>query len=113
MKCNNGHLYSGVYCKICSEPPSKKKPKAIRKVSLKRQKENPEYIKIRDKFLEENNLCEICGNQSEVLHHKRGRNGSDLTDLKYFMALCNGCHTLVHAHPKESFKNGWMVLRSN
>lgn len=105
------HIKSGSWCKICDTKPEKKQPKPIRKVSVKRVKENKEYEEARDKFLQDNPNCELCNNSPVVCHHKKGRS-KYFTDASYFMAVCTNCHDKIHRNPKESFKNGWMILRT-
>lgn len=110
MTCQ--HIKSGSWCKICDTKPEKKKRKRIPAQSQKRKDvKNPEYREARDKFLQDNPNCELCKGSPVVCHHKKGRS-KYFTDASYFMAVCSSCHTKIHANPKESFRNGWMILRT-
>lgn len=80
----------------------------MRKVSKKRAEQNKEYTKTRLQFISENELCERCGKPADEIHHKAGRNGERLNDVKGFMSVCRGCHQWIHAHPKESREAGWL-----
>ena len=113
-KCECGNYFSGAYCKICSEPPEKKARKNIRKVSKKRVEENKEYLVVRNQYLIQNPICEYegCKAKATELHHKNARNGARLNDNNYFMSICSEHHLCVHANPKESFKKGYLILRS-
>jgi hypothetical protein len=58
-------------------------------------------------------ICEICRCCKAVLvHHKKGRVGPDVDDLENLMALCNGCHLMVHDSPKMSYQKGYMIRRT-
>lgn len=41
----------------------------------------------------------------------RGRGGS-ITDRANIVAACHVCHELVHAHPAEAERRGWLVKRA-
>lgn len=100
--------------------PPKNKGRGMKKVSDKRKGELAEYRKLRDKFLADNPRCQGkhyvgvcsenfvgqavhgCFNKSVDLHHRAGRIGAKLTDVKDFVALCRKCHTRVHEHPTEA-----------
>lgn len=89
-----------------------KKKKAIKKVSDKLKKRLEEYAVVRDKYLEENPICEVhdCFKPSNNLHHKAGREGSLLSDVRYFMACCETCHpTRIHENPIWAEKHGYTI----
>ena len=84
---------------------------AIRKVSKKHSANLREYKKLRDKFMSENTECTRCGNEATDCHHKKGKIGNDLLDVRYFLALCRQCHSWVEQHPKESKELGYSLNR--
>lgn len=93
------------------EEKPKKKP--ISPVSRKRLGELAEYRKRRDKYLKENPICEVrgCNNATTNLHHKAGRVGKLLTDVRYFMACCSSCHPrkIHETHPKWAEEQGYII----
>lgn len=68
-----------------------------------------EYRLVRDEFMRLHPKCQICGKESTDLHHKNGRIGSNLTDVKTFMALCRKCHREVHDNPKLARGKGYLI----
>jgi hypothetical protein len=113
MKCANGHLFSGGYCKICSEPPPKKAPKPLRKVSVKRVEQNTEYSNLRLAYLKVYPVCEVlnCLNPSTEIHHRAGRIGELLTDINHFMAVCRTCHQYIELNPLWAKLQGYSESR--
>lgn len=109
------------YCKSCwsahnSQP---KKPTAIKKPipprSSKREVQDAVYSVLRIKFLKEHIMCEAhlpgCTQSSTDVHHKRGRIGTLLTEIKYWLAVCRHCHDWIEAHPEESKEKGLSLDR--
>jgi len=95
------------------EPKEKKKRVAIRKLSVKREKENKEYLKLRAEYLAENTICEVkgCLSRSTDCHHRAGRTCRLLTDKNYFMAVCRKCHTKIEMEVEWSKKMGYSLNR--
>lgn len=85
----------------------------IRKLSTKRAQQNREYIKVRYLFLIENPICQIegCGCEATEVHHKKGRIGKLLTDVRYFLAVCRSHHNYIELHPEESKEKGYSLSR--
>lgn len=107
------HIKSSSYCKICDTKPEKKKPKPILKVSVKRAKENKEYSHLRSMYLEMFPVCEVenCNNKSTQIHHKKGRIGSLLTDVEYFLCVCDVCHKYIELNPVLAKIQGYSETR--
>jgi hypothetical protein len=80
----------------------------MRKVSKKRAEQNKEYSKTRLQFISEHEICERCKRPADEIHHKAGRNGDRLNDVRDFMSVCRPCHQWIHANPKESREAGWL-----
>ena len=107
--------------------PLKKSYKPPRKVSVKRKGQLDIYNPLRDKFLEDNPICQVhdCSNPSNQVHHKKGRdhntfedqwaidnNFSLLCDVRFFMACCGLCHPKrIHENPEWSYKHGYMIKK--
>ena len=91
----------------------KKKPKAIKKYSSKRAKQNEEYRIARLEYLDEYRVCEVkwCMHASNQIHHKKGRIGSLLTDKRHFLAVCEYCHGEIENKPVWARKNGYSLSR--
>lgn len=100
--CSNNHYVSGDFCKLCEQriKPEKAKVYAIRKKSVKREKEEIEYNAKKKKHLKDNPYCQArligCSKRSIDLHHKAGRVGSNYLNEETFMAVCRNCHSKIH-----------------
>jgi hypothetical protein len=83
----------------CRRPAKEKAPrKPIKKVGNKRKLQECEYRPLAKAFKEANPMCQVpnCSNPTSDIHHKKGRTGDLLTDVRYFMAVCRPCHTAIH-----------------
>lgn len=73
-------------------PDAKIKPR-----SDKRAKQEREYNQLRAQYLKEHPSCQarvMClGLPATEVHHKAGRIGDKLTDVKDFIGLCSACHS--------------------
>ena len=72
------------------------------------------YHAIRDLYLKPNGavrVCSRCGRAASDVHHKAGREGLLLFDVRHWMAVCRPCHTWIHAHPKEAAQRGWLAWK--
>lgn len=82
----------------------------IRKLSVKRQLQNKEYLKLRKVFLEENPFCQAklknCTFEANQIHHQMGRVGLLLTDTTNFLAVCHQCHQWIELNPLKAKELG-------
>lgn len=111
------------FCKQCwsaqhPQPIPTGKQKRIAPRSPKRAKEETEYSKKRKKFLLEKPMCEahlpgICTQLSTDVHHKAGRLGRLLLEVKYWLSVCRSCHDWIELHPKEVREIGFSQSRLN
>ena len=113
-------IYAKHFCPYCYEKQRKKTPlpkptKQIRKFSKKSLDHLKRYRIIRDKYLEENPICQYpgCTSREVTLHHKCGRQGAYLTDKRFFSALCWPHHQHIETHPEETRKLGLSYSRLN
>lgn len=84
--------------------PKAKKRRRIRAQSVLREAEQREYSRRRKQFLQDHPWCSVCvkerpeappGRATEV-HHKLGRRGARLLDIRHWLATCPGCHDNIH-----------------
>jgi len=103
------------YCKRCwSAHTQPKKPTAGKKhippISQKREVLNAVYSVLRIKFLKEHTMCQAhlsgCTQSSTDVHHKKGRIGEFLLEVKYWLAVCRHCHDWIETHPEEAKEKG-------
>jgi len=92
------------------EKKDKKKPKPIAKNSKKRKEENKEYLTLREVFLI-GKICPITGQKETQVHHKKGRIGKLLTDVRYFLGVSAEGHKWIEEHPEEAKKLGYSLNR--
>lgn len=78
------------------------------------------YRPIAELFKLQNPLCDACQqmphnkvltrpitpNWTDDVHHKHGRSGLLLFDVRYFLAVCRWCHEWIHNNPAEAKKLG-------
>jgi hypothetical protein len=84
----------------------------IRRVSTKRAKQLREYFVIRENYLAEHRLCNVCkSSKATDIHHLRGRVGTRLNDTQYFMAVCRSCHDEIHHNPRWAYENGLLLTK--
>ncbi len=117
--CNNPRFSKG-YCSYHQNERtdekwlSKKSKSGIKKsfkpISDKMAQELANYRIVRDKYMEEHEVCEYgtCTALANDLHHKGGR-GKNLSNVDLFMAVCRNHHTHIHLNPKESRSIGYLV----
>ena len=92
-----------------SKKPTSKRQKRIRRVSIKKAQELKEYYAMRARFLANVDLCEVCHTDRPVeIHHRRGRVGPLLTDLRHLLATCNRCHQWLHENVEEARALGYI-----
>lgn len=92
--------------------PAKKKYNYIKPVADKRLGELAIYRPLRDAYIEEHPICEVksCDNPTTNLHHKNGRLGKMVYNVKYFMACCHVCHPArIHENPEWAREEGYLI----
>lgn len=84
----------------------------LRKLSGKRRKEVNLYLKARKIYLEAHLICEACNEKpSDQIHHKKGRQGKLIHDVRYFMATDQECHAWIENNREASRRQGWLLDR--
>ena len=117
-------------CKKCEKkykPHSQnlKQKTPIRKVSVKQDKLNKIYSKLRIEFLSlsENQICPITKQQTTDLHHRKGRKGfADdwarenniplIIDVRFFLAVSREGHDKIENNPDWAYENGFSIRRN-
>lgn len=92
-----------------------KKRDNIAPVSKKQAEQNKKYGLLCNSFLRDNQECiakiqGVCTHHATEVHHAKGR-GKYLLVVKYFRAVCRGCHNWADAYPKEAINIGLSVSR--
>lgn len=78
------------------------------------------YRGIKELFITQNPLCQCCQkiythvtggicahvDFADSVHHKRGRSGLLLFDVRYWLSACDRCHRWIHEHPSEAIRLG-------
>ena len=83
----------------------------LKRVSRKREKEGRIYAARRKDFLEELPVCEVCADKKSTdVHHRLGR-GKYYLDKATWLSVCRSCHERIHAEPKWSRENGYLLDR--
>lgn len=81
---------------------------AINRVSPKRKEEEKEYLKIREKKLKANPICEFpgCNKKAVDAHHSAGRVGKNYLNIKKLKAVCRAHHNWIHLNHLLSIEMG-------
>lgn len=93
------------------EKQEKKKPKAIRKNSVKRTKENKEYLVLRDVFLNGKRCAVFPEKRATQVHHKKGRIGKLLCDVRFFLPVSAEGHKKIEENPEWAKEKGYSLNR--
>jgi hypothetical protein len=105
-------IFFGRYCRIEGHVEIQSKKPGIAKVAAERQQVNKEYEKVKREFLAKKKFCEVCMTEpATAVHHKRGRVGKYLTDVRYFLATCFPCHRLIEEDPLFAKREGYSESR--
>ena len=107
------------YCKHCwschKSDDSPQKPKnIIPLVSSKKKKLDEEYLKLRERFLTERNMCEVkvpgCMMHATDVHHTYSGADRSVYYLiqSTWLPVCRACHNWVHEHPEQSRELGYL-----
>lgn len=87
-----------------------KSQKKIPKISKNQKKRLEKYQKLRNEYLKEHSICEVCNNKpSSEIHHRKGREGNNL--FQYFLAVDQECHQYIELNPEEAKEKGWSLSR--
>tara|TARA_R110000772_G_scaffold109096_1_gene212294 strand:+ start:1838 stop:2242 length:405 start_codon:yes stop_codon:yes gene_type:complete len=108
------------YCKYCwscrSSNTKSQKPiqSKISRVSSKRKKKDQEYLKLRKRYLTENNLCVVnvkdCAYGATDIHHTYAGSNRDAFYLiqSTWLPVCRSCHNWIHSNPADARIMKWL-----
>ena len=102
------------YCKNCWSCHKSKKSKlqkprvSIPRVSSKWKKKDAEYLKLRERYLNDNSLCRVkvngCSQQATDVHHTYAGSNREVYYLiqSTWLPVCRNCHNWIHDNPEEA-----------
>lgn len=89
----------------------KKQQGKIKPLSKKRDDQNKVYLTLRDVFLK-GKICPITGDVATEIHHRKGRIGPLLTDVRFFLAVSREGHWLIENSPLWAKQMGYSLERT-
>lgn len=109
--CDNCHdekyIFSHGLCLACWKVFN---GKHLPSITNKLKERHKRYHELREEYLKERPLCEVCGkNPSTEIHHKRGRVGKNL--FQDFLAVDRDCHRRIEENPDWARKEGYILSR--
>jgi 5-methylcytosine-specific restriction endonuclease McrA len=67
---------------------------------------------VREKFLGNNPVCQVCGGKmASQVHHRRGRFGDRLNEVEFFLAVCFECHHRIHHNPSWAYAKDYLIRK--
>lgn len=103
-----------------AQPKVKARKVRIAKVSDEQKDRLAAYYPIRDLFLKENPYClahSVCfpARSSKELatdiHHKKGREGDLLYDVRFWIPVCRACHSVITIESEWAYNEGLSLSR--
>lgn len=95
--------------------PATRAPKRLRRRSTKRARQEREYLRLRAPWIE-GRACEMrldgCTGRATEVHHRMGREGELLLDVRFWMAGCHTCHHQVTNHEVDVYALGLSIRRN-
>ncbi len=92
----------------------KKKPVPIKKVSKPMKINLTEYSHLRKQFLIDNPICAVYPDKKAVsIHHKKGRIGDLLCDVKYWLPTSLEGHIYIEENPAWAKEQGFSLSRES
>lgn len=92
-------------------PKEKKSSKKIKPRSTKRAAEERIYNKNAPIFLA-GKICPITKEPATQVHHKKGRIGPLLNDMRYWLAVSAEGHDRIERNPEWAYKMGYSFKRN-
>lgn len=95
----------------------------IKPISDKMRLKRKTYTCVAAAYLKAHPFCEACiaeipmvrtaWRKSQEVHHRRGKVGSLLSDVRFFLAVCRPHHDEIHANPAWAMERGYMGNRDS
>ena len=103
---------NGIGAKRAAAPPRRRK--RVRSVSVALSKAKRLYRARVRKVLASVKCCCACfERQATEVHHARGRVASLLMDERYWLFVCNPCHSAIHQNPEQARKDGLLCAKGD
>jgi len=80
----------------------------LKKQSKSRKAKMEVYYRARERFLRDHPVCGACLTRdmnpgvATQCHHARGRIGRLLLDERFWIGVCEPCHSWIHAHANQA-----------
>jgi hypothetical protein len=97
---------------------SKNQPTSRERTRTEKKHRGDEYLRLRKFFLAKNPACACyeqladievrCGRNATQVHHTRGRIGSMLNRIEYWLPVCGTAHKWIDHHPNVARQFGWL-----
>lgn len=86
--------------------------KAVDK-AVTRAEDEKQYKVVRKQFLKDHPICQVkgCNKPAAEVHHKKGRIGTLLTDVKSFLGTCRSHHKQIEQNPLWAKQEGYSLSR--
>lgn len=102
-----------LYRELLSDKKEQKPKAKIPRRSKKRMIQELQYNANVKVFLgkPENQICPVTGQQTDQVHHKKGRIESLLLDQRYWLAVSDEGHREIELNPKWAKEMGYSLSR--
>jgi len=90
--------------------PLVKKPYKIKPRSAKRAQEDKSYNAMVKAWLH-GKICPECGLPATEVHHKKGRIGKLLLDIRFWLPVTPDCHKKIELNPEWAKEKGYSLSR--
>lgn len=84
----------------------------MRAVSVKRARQMRLYVPLRNEFLETHQVCQFplgCGQRATDVHHRKGRQGERLLDVRFFAASCRSHNEYAEVETGHALEIEWLL----
>jgi len=82
----------------------------LKPVSKKRAGRLKIYYGLIKEYKKINHTCAVCNKRPTTdVHHKKGRYGSMLNMVEYWLPTCRACHDWIHKNPIDARKQGFLI----
>lgn len=95
---------------VLKRTPLKKKAVKIKFRSDKRAEQEKAYNLFIKLWLV-GKKCPMCGKDATQVHHKKGRIGKLLLDVRFFLPVTQDCHQYIEEHPEWAKEQGYSLSR--
>lgn len=94
-----------------SSKPIRRRSKAMAKRMAVYRQEVREWL--RDKWCAVDGMAGHSSHPATECHHRNGRNGSLLTDKRFWVPVCDLHHRWIHDHPEQARREGLLCAKGD